>query len=286
MTQDDSGLHISELWVYPIKSCQGRKLEQATLVPTGIQHDREWMVARPDGLFLSQRVLPKMAQIQPRVTDDALVVDAPRMPQLEVPIVRRDRQRVVGTVWKNEMPAWDEGPEAAAWFTAFLGRECRLLRSMGERVVDKKFQMANASKTVHAADGFPLLVTSTATLESLAGPIDETQRDTPAIPMNRFRPNVVVSADQNLSPGQEDHWRTLLIGETKLHLVKACSRCPIPNIDQVTGERLGDVEPILRQQRLGLRVGKTGPLETYFGQLAVHQAEPGACRRCRFGIGG
>ncbi len=259
-------MHVSGLFTHPIKSCRAVSLERAELTAFGVRHDREWMVTRPDGLFLSQRVLPRMALISADVTETHLVVSAPGVEDLLVDLNANSETTSTATVWKQTLPVRDEGDDAARWLREFLGRDCRLVRAAGERTIDEPYRKTNAQHDLHCADGFPLLITSTATLEQLNAVLPN------AVAMNRFRPNIVIAGD-DLEPGAEDYWNTVRIGDVTVHIVKPCERCPIPDTDQEAGVRLNDVKPGLMQVRHGYRVDKPDKLATFFGQNAIFEGE-------------
>jgi uncharacterized protein YcbX len=105
------------------------------------------------------------------------------------------------------------------------------------------------------ADGFPFLLISEASLADLNRRIGRT------LPMQRFRPNLVV---RGCAPYAEDHWRRIRIGGVGFRLVKPCSRCIIPSIDPATGERDGS-EPLATLSRYR----QTGN-KVYFGQNLIH----------------
>jgi uncharacterized protein YcbX len=143
-------------------------------------------------------------------------------------------------VWADEVEAVDAGAAAARWFTALLGQTCRLvyLPDDGERTADAAYAPGGAS--VSFADGFPLLLLSSASLADLNARL-------PApVPMNRFRPNLVVDG---CAPFAEDHWRGLRIGAAAFTVAKPCARCVVPAIDQASGERDPHINRVLAGYR-------------------------------------
>lgn len=236
---------ISELHIYPVKSCGGIALQHATLTPWGLAAtqgdaigDRAWMVVDAAGRFMSQRKLPRMALIQPCLNEQGtLSVRAPGMPDLPLwPAPTSDvlppRQVII---WQDLLPAWDAGPTAAQWFSDFLGAEVYLVR------FDPSIRRASCNSWTgdqealnRFSDGFPILVTGQASLEDLNTRL--AAKGAPAVPMNRFRPNIVLAG---LPAFGEDRLASLTIQAEQpvtLKLVKPCSRCPIPTIDQLSGE--------------------------------------------------
>lgn len=132
------------------------------------------------------------------------------------------------------------GPAADAALSGFLDRDCRLVYMPEDtrRPVDTRY--ARQGETVSFADGFPLLLVSQASLDDLNSRLPE------PVPMNRFRPNLVVSG---CGPFAEDDWRRLRIGELELEVAKPCSRCVMPSIVQETAGRDGTINRVLASFR-------------------------------------
>ncbi|MGE3600729.1 MAG: MOSC domain-containing protein [Dehalococcoidia bacterium] len=260
---DVGDLSVTGLFRYPIKSCGGVALAEASVGSRGIIYDREFMVVdATTGLFLTQREIPRMALIRPSVEDDRLCLDAPGMSHLSVNPIRHGSARSV-IVWLDRCPAVDQDPEAAGWLSDFLKTDCRLVRMAEEHVrrVDRRYAV-NVGDQVGFADGYPFLLISEESLADL-----NAQLSSP-LPMNRFRPNIVVSGGG--APYLEDQWRQIRIGAIDFHLVKACARCVITTTDQATGER--GKEPLTTLA--GYRRSRRGVL---FGQNMVHSG-PGTIR--------
>ncbi|RKT27221.1 hypothetical protein B0G69_3032 [Paraburkholderia sp. RAU2J] len=233
---------ISELFVYPVKSCAGIALREARLFATGLEYDRGWMVADPEGAMFTQRAYPRMALIRTELDAEELVLRAPGMSELRTPLdaARLDASRKVETkVWRDAAYGIDTGAASAAWLSEFLGMPARLLRFdlERERTVDPDYTDSTGGATTLFADGFPLLVIGQASLDDLNTRL--TRKGAPAVPIDRFRPNLVLTG---LDAYEEDYVETLSIVSAtdaeppvQLHLVKPCARCPIPTIDQAKG---------------------------------------------------
>ena len=226
--------HVTGLYFYPVKSCAGTPLQVAEIGPRGIVHDREFMLTYPDGRFVTQRELPRLALIQPNLSAESLAFVAPGMPPLAItPTDAGPRQAVV--VWRDCVSAVDQGPEIADWLSTFVRTRVRLMRMPADtlRRVDPRFA-PRPTDQVGFADGYPLLLISEESLEDLNSRLVE------PLPMNRFRPNVVVRGAS--WPYAEDEWADLSIGAVRFDGVKTCARCAIPTTDQLTAER--GVEPL------------------------------------------
>ncbi|WP_041741151.1 MOSC domain-containing protein [Collimonas fungivorans] len=248
---------ITTLTLYPIKSCAGIALQAATVTAAGLSHlhahDREWMVIDSDGQFLSQRSHPAMALIAPALQDGAMTVQAPGMPPLLVPTAPLDRAQAASlevTVWDDHLSAHDCGDDAAAWFSRVLGQPCRLVRfdPAARRLASKKWTL-DADAPTRFADGYPMLLISQGSLDDLNRKL-QAQGRTP-LPMNRFRPNIVIDG---VDAFEEDFLETLRAGPICLQPVKPCTRCPMPAIDQASGEIGPDPMDILLTYRANPRV--------------------------------
>ena len=242
------------LYHYPIKSCRGASLTEAVIGVRGIAADRHWMVVDATGNFLTQRELPRMALIAPRLSAGTLEVTAPDARPLTL-TVGRPGVRIDVSVWADRCAAVDEGDEAAEWFTAFLGTACRLVRMPDDEVRRVDGTYAGPDDQVGFADGFSFLLTSRASLDEL-----NRRLDTP-LPMNRFRPNIVIDG---VTPFEEDGWRHIRIDGITFTVAKPCARCAITTTDQNTAER--GKEP-LRTLATFRHVAGKGVM---FGQNLVH----------------
>ncbi|MGZ2747886.1 MOSC domain-containing protein [Burkholderia stagnalis] len=228
---------ISELFVYPIKSCGGIALHRAQLLETGLAYDRHWMVTDAAGEMITQRTHGRLALVQTAFDGDALVLTAPGMPEIRTPLegeATADTPKMAATVWRDTVDAIDTGAATAAWFTRYLGTPAKLARfaAGAQRPCNRKWT-GELDASTQFADGYPLLVIGQSSLDDLNARL--AAKGAPAIPMNRFRPNVVVSG---LDAYEEDYVEHLdADGDTpvRLRLVKLCTRCPVPTIDQRTG---------------------------------------------------
>lgn len=233
---------LSQLYVHPIKSCGGIAVDETLLIETGPEFDRAWMVVDEHGEMLTQRELPRLALIQPRLKHDDMVLRAPGMLALHIALDRVEAATRT-QVWGDEVQAYDMGALAAQWFSDFLGRKARLLRFDPEhkRLSSKKWT-GDVDAETQFSDGFPILVTNTASLADLNRRLAE--RGTAAVGMERFRPNIVLDG---LQAFDEDHIDEIVLttddGPVRLKLVKPCARCTIPDVDPATaatGHEVGD----------------------------------------------
>ena len=243
---------LSELILYPIKSCAGISVREATLTSAGLSvdavYDREWMVVDEQGQCLTQRTHPRMALIAPRLKNDTLELRAPGMLRLEIPLglpsPEDERTREV-TVWDDKVLAYDCDEITATWFSKAIGTPCRLVRfhAGATRFASAKWTAGVAAPTLFS-DGFPILLVGSASLADLNGKLAAAGRE--PLPMNRFRPNMVIDG---IEAFEEDYADSFGLGEARLKPVKPCSRCVMPSVDQATGVPGPDPLDILRSYR-------------------------------------
>ena len=251
--QDD--LLLCGLHLHPIKSCAGIAVDEALLIETGLEFDRAWMVVDAEGEFLTQRELPTMALVKPVLRASDVVLRAPGMLALHLLLDSVEAPCRV-TVWNDTVAAFDMGDLAAQWFSDYLGRRVRLARfdPAGRRLCDKQWTGAFVAETAFA-DGFPLLVTSTASLAELNRRLLAAGHG--AVAMQRFRPNIVL--DGVLDAHGEDFIDELSIesidGPVLLKLVKPCGRCTIPDVDPANATQGHSVADTLAAYRAEPRIG-------------------------------
>jgi hypothetical protein len=225
---------LASLHVYPVKSCRGLAVPQARLTDAGLEHDREWMIVTPDGRFLTQREVPRLALVTTALESEALTLAAEGAGRLAVPLDVRGSEREV-VVWGHGCRAFDQGEAAARWLGDFLGRAVRLVRfDPAHRRLSDTAWTGGLEAPNRFSDGFALLAISLASLADLNARL-------PApLPMDRFRPNLVLDG---LAPYGEDQLGDLVAGDVRLRRVKPCTRCSITTTNQGTGAVEGD-EPL------------------------------------------
>jgi len=233
MTSLGSPVYLSAIHVYPLKGGRGLDLLSSQVEPWGLAGDRRWLLVDPDSRFISQREHPALARLV--VTGAAgagIGVSAAGWAPLPVAVPGPSAQMLKVTVWRSTVLAAAAGPQADSWFSAFLGQPVRLvyLDDPTRRAVDPEF--GRDGDVVSFADGYPLLLTSTGSLDQLGQWL--TDAGAQPVPMNRFRPNVVVTGS---GPWDEDHWRRVRIGAVSFRVAKPCGRCVVTTTDQITGER-------------------------------------------------
>ncbi|MEV0245038.1 MOSC N-terminal beta barrel domain-containing protein [Nocardia sp. NPDC050712] len=228
---------VSELWLYPIKGCAGTPLTRAEILPTGVVHDRAFMFVRPDGLFRSQRSTPLLSVIRPELAGDGAKLTLGALDhETHTLDIRSDGPRLTVNVHNTwEGAGVDQGDEVAAWASALLEEDVRLVRVPPEhqRAVDEWHG------DITFTDSTALHLTSDASLDDLNARIEA--NGAAPVPMERFRPNIVVTGWT--TPYAEDDIRDFTLGSTELRWVKPDVRCQVTVVDQPTGKRAGP-EPL------------------------------------------
>ena len=267
---------LASLHVYPVKSCRGNEVDSMELDVYGATQDRRFMVVDEAGRFITQRQESVMARICVAAHGSGLIElslsgdKGSTVVFRPVSAVSAEHAQVDAGVWDDSVVAVDQGKEVAVWLEGVLGRPARLVGMVEgfDRPTSRKYTPASAAAGGQTAfsDGFPLLLISEASLS------DFNSRVSSPLPMNRFRPNLVVAG---CGAYAEDQWRTLRIGETTFHVVKPCSRCKITTTDQETGYRgeepLTTLSTYRRKQDVKAPCGDA--VDVFFGQNICHQQQ-------------
>lgn len=248
-------VEVSSLHIYPIKSCAPVALTAVRFDARGPLLDRRWMLIDGDGNFVTQRQQPRLSQIRPSITPLALEVQAPGMPTLKVPLSGGRGPRVRAQIWGHETEAEFVGDAIADWFSDAMQQNLRLVRWAEEAVRPVSKRHTQLDSQTAFSDGYPLLLTSEASLADLNRHMEQN------VTMERFRPNIVVRGCDAFA---EDTWRRFTIGDLTLHGVKPCDRCSVVDVDP----RSGDVGKLLLATLSSYR--KVGN-RVLFGMNCVHE---------------
>lgn len=258
---------VSALNIYPVKGLKGIALEEASCTELGIEHDRRWMMVDREGEFLSQREHPKMATVWTEIDGDALSLSAPDVGEVRVPLEPEAPRKLRVRVWNSRCDAVTVSREADEWLTDCLGFHCTLVYMPASSKRYSNPEFGGTGKRVGFADGYAYLMTNEASLADLNAKL--MAKGHPALPMNRFRPNIVVTG---AGAFDEDNWRDLKFAPlgsldsrpsgndaVLLRTAKPCGRCQVTTTDQATGEVRGP-EPLAtlatyRDGAFGVRFG-------------------------------
>lgn len=222
------------------------------------------MVVDPDGRFVTQREVPALALARVEVAAGTLRLAAPGRDPIAIARAAPGRAIRDVVVWDSRVRGADAGDAAAAWLSAHLARPVRLVRfdpSLPRRCYPE-YAGDSGAHTLFA-DGYPVLVIGAASLAELNARLEA--RGARPMPMNRFRPNVVL---EGLDAHAEDHAGTIAIGDVVLRPVKPCVRCQVTVTNQDTGD-VG-IEPLrtLAAYRMDERYGGVT-----FGMNAIVERE-------------
>jgi uncharacterized protein len=220
-----SSLCLSEIWIYPIKSLGGIRLETAEVMPKGLKYDRRWMLVDSNGDFLTQRELHQMALFKLALVDENLLVTH-KEDKILIPISIEGSKSKGARIWDDNIIVNLTGDHYDRWFSEKLGMDCHLVQfpEANPRQIDQKY--AKQDEHVSLADGYPFLIIGQSSLDDLNQKLDK------PVPMNRFRPNFVFTGANEFA---EDSWKIIRIGSVVFNVVKPCARCVLTTVDQDTG---------------------------------------------------
>jgi uncharacterized protein YcbX len=232
-------IFVSELYCHPVKSCRGIALQQAVVGPMGIEHDREWMfINDKNGTFVAQRGdnktgavgVKSMCLIETAITANSLILTAPEMPELVIPLLDDNQILRTVTVWESHCSGTDQGEEAARWATKYLSREVPGSYRMVRALPGRKARAGEGK--LGFADAYPFLILSEASLRDLNNRLNNRMKE--SLPVNRFRPNIVLAGCESY---EEDTLPNFKIGTVNFTCMNLCVRCLITTTNQETAEQ-------------------------------------------------
>ncbi|MDO6711766.1 YcbX family protein [Aliiglaciecola sp. 2_MG-2023] len=245
-------LTLSQINIYPIKSCAGISLSSSKVEQMGLESDRRFVLTQTNGTFITARTDSTLCLVQTEVTATGLRLNAPGMPELIIKYAEFSEKYQTVKVWEDDINGQYCDPIYDHWFSQFLGKPCKLV-FFGEQ---SKRRVKNSDSEVSFADGYPFLVISQQSLNDL-----NSRLATP-VTMSQFRPNLVID---NCAPFEEDNWKKIRIGEVEFEIMKSCSRCIFTTVDPITGEKNPQLEPLSTLQKY--RKDKKG--DVLFGQNLI-----------------
>lgn len=245
---------LTDIYIYPVKSLAGIRVTSWPVNEKGLLHDRKWMLIDSNNQFLSQRRVPKMVLIKTELTETELILSTARSGSISLALFPSSGSEIISSIWSDQCLSRTLSKKADQWLSDFLEMECKLVYQPDEVIRSVDPDYASATDKVNFSDGFPFLITSDASLNSL------NQAMGLQLPMQRFRPNLVISQCESYA---EDSWREITINNIGFRLPKPCSRCSVPTIDTETAET--SKEPLTTLNRL-----RKWNKQVYFGQNALH----------------
>lgn len=250
-------MKVKSLHLSPVKSLRGLDVDTVNVEPRGLAGDRRWMLVDDKGVFITQREYPSLARITALPTATGLRLSADGQ-SIDIETPDTTASRIPVSIWKSNVEAYACKADTTTWFKTYFGINGHLVYQGDLKRTVPAGWSAHSDDTVSFADGFPLLITTTASLDDLQ------KRMANDMPMNRFRPNIVIDG---AVPFDEDTWLTIQIGGIDIDIVKPCTRCVVTTTDQQSGVK-PSAEPLatLKQFRLLREPNLTGVI---FGQNAI-----------------
>lgn len=257
-------IRLTDIIIYPVKSMAGIPLKAARLTPRGLQYDRRWMVTDAQGRFLSQRTHPGLATITPALSTNTIELSHFQHGKVSIPLDGVEGDRVRVKIWKDECSAILAHSGINDWISEILEFSARMVYMPDDehRGVDTEYSISDQD-IVSFADGYPMLLISQPSLDELNRRLHA--KNESAVPMNRFRPNLVVDGCEAYA---EDKWASITLGNTRFYSVKPCSRCIVTTVDQETGIRGTEPLQTLREYRLKNN-------KVYFGHNLIPSRDTG-----------
>ena len=216
-------MKLAELHVYPLKGARGIALERADVLAGGLRHDRRFMLLDAEGTFITQRSHPELALVVTTLRASSLVLRADAG-EVELPLAPEGSRRIV-RVWDDDVEAVEVDGLASSLLSEHLGKRCSLVFMPDDVVRPVEAPYGAPGDRVGFADGYPVLLATTASLADL-----NARLDTP-VPMNRFRPNFVIEGG---APFDEDRHEGVRVGPLTFRMPKRCARCSVTTVDQAT----------------------------------------------------
>ena len=243
---------LTNVTTYPIKSTQGISLNNALVKETGLELDRHFVITDLNGKFITGRTKSALVLVKSNITATGLILNAPGMPELSITYNNFSNKYQNVQVWNDEISAQHCSNEIDQWFSMYLNFSCRFYY-LGEH---SHREVTGLDHKLSFADGYPLLLISEASLEALNAKLEH------PVAMAQFRPNLVVSQCLEFA---EDGWHKIRIGEVFFEIVKPCSRCIFTTVNEITGKRNKQKEPLSTLKKF--RQAKDN--EIYFGQNLI-----------------
>ena len=227
---------VQDLFIYPVKSLSGIRVESANALGRGFQFDRRWMLVDDTGECITQRIKHQLALINTQIIGDNLIIShrySTNKP-LFIPIIQTALKKINVSIWDDQVESLHVSEDADNWFSEFLQQTCKLVYMPEDtlRPVDEQYSIKKDQ--VSFADSFPYLLIGQASLDDL------NLRLKNPVPMNRFRPSIVISTTE---PYIEDTWSKIRIGNIRFKVAKPCARCVLTTVDQETAKK--GKEPLL-----------------------------------------
>jgi uncharacterized protein YcbX len=248
-------MRLASIHVYPLKGARGIALDRADVLLGGLRHDRRFMLVSTSGDFFTQRNHPRLALVTTTLHPTSLVIGVPGA-EVELALAPDGPRRSV-RIWNDHTEAVEVPGEAGALLSSYLGERCVLVFMPDDVTRPVNPRYAVAGDRVGFADGYPLLLATQASLDDLNARLDA------PVPMNRFRPNLVVEGGAAYEEERHDH---VTVGSLVFRMPKGCDRCSVTTVDQATA--VMGKEPLRTLASYRTRSNKV-----YFAQNLIPNAE-------------
>jgi uncharacterized protein len=250
-------LHVSQLFIYPIKSLGGISLDKAEITDRGFRYDRRWLIINEYNQFMTQREFPQMCLLQPSITKTGIrIFHKQSSAEFSIPFETKSEEITV-QIWNDYCRARLISEEADAWFSQMLSVRCRIVYMPEETKRKVDLNYAKDQEVTSFSDAFPFLIIGENSLQALNKKLSH------PLPMNRFRPNIVFNGGDAY---EEDLMKHFTINDISFYGVKPCARCPITTVDQLTA--IQSKEPL--KTLAGYRAHNN---KVFFGQNLLHKGE-------------
>ena len=216
---------VKELWIYPIKSLGGIKVDSAQAETEGLRYDRRWMLVDDSGKFITQREHHQMSTFNSVMDNNQLTVHH-NGDSVAIPLTAISDNILNVKVWSSQLMAAEVDPHISEWFSDHLSMRATLVRMTDISNRPKLLKVPPYNTEVSLADGYPYLILGEESMRHLNGKLEN------PVSANRFRANIIVASDV---PHIEDTWGSVDIGKATLKVIKPCARCVVITIDQQTG---------------------------------------------------
>jgi uncharacterized protein YcbX len=230
---------IKDIIIYPIKGLGGIHSQEWQAQYAGFKYDRRWMLVDENHQFVTQRSLPQMALFSQNIIDDNLVISY-HGASVQISVEDHTSQIIHTKVWDDDAVTVSCSDEISAWFSEMLHKKVQLVKILNDQSRKHTVQASGKTVDVSLADGYPYLVASEQSLQML------NEKLSSPIQMDRFRPNLVVTADYG---HHEDTWPGMKIGNAVFENIKPCGRCNVITIDQQNAHINTEPLKILNQYR-------------------------------------
>lgn len=248
-------MKVTQLFRYPVKSLPGIPVDEIHFDDFGPRGDRRWMIVdAASGRFVTQRLYPQLALVGIAESVGRVSIHLPEGGTFTLEAGAETRSV---TVWKDSVQARLALGDVSTRLSAWLGAEVVLVYMPEDsfRQIDPAY--VDERRRVSFADGYPLLVTSEASLRQVSEWVGR------PLSMRRFRPGIVIDGTQ---PFAEDNWSSIRVNGLEIALVKPCSRCVMTTVDPDIGKKDIDGEPLKT-----LKLHRSSADGALFGQNGLHR---------------